>query len=101
MPTRRTVLEQVSAIAVSAAVSKLFLAATKAEAQTGHRTDEMTVTSAPQPQQEYYPPPDFGPLPTRLPPETEALRGSNSLNAHAARSGLIAGAAVVVDALRH
>jgi hypothetical protein len=57
----------------------------------------MTASSAPQP--EHYPPPDFGPLPTSLPPETTRLKGRDSLKAHASRRGMIAGAAVVVRAL--
>lgn len=68
-------------------------------AQTQTHSDEMTVNSAAQPQ--HYPPPEFGPPPQKLPHETEELRGSNSLKAHAARSGLIAGAAVIVRALQN
>lgn len=47
----------------------------------------------------HYPPPDFGPVPATLPPETEALHGKPSLKEHARKHGLTAGAAVVVRAL--
>ncbi len=67
------------------------------EVPAQHAPDEMTANSAPQP--EHYPPPDFGPLPTTVPPETTRLKGSNSLKAHASRRGMIAGAAVVMRAL--
>ncbi len=50
-------------------------------------------------QRQHYPPPDFGPAPVELPPETVALAGVRSLKAHALRHGLIAGAAVVVKGL--
>jgi endo-1,4-beta-xylanase len=66
-------------------------------AQSPAHADEMTVNSAPQ--DEVYSHYNFGPLPASLPPETEALRGRNSLKYHASQHGLIAGASVVVNAL--
>jgi endo-1,4-beta-xylanase len=51
------------------------------------------------PRQQHFPPPDFGPLPKTLPPETLALRGSNSLKHHAQRKDILAGAAVVIHGL--
>jgi endo-1,4-beta-xylanase len=97
MPTRRTVLQQVSNLAASAVFTRLLAPMPSMSAQVPSRPDEMTQNSAPQP--EHYPLPDFGPPPTRLPAETQALRGNNSLKAHAARHGLIAGAALVVRML--
>ena len=61
------------------------------------QTDEMTriVTS-----RQRFTPIDFGPLPTVLPPESKALAGKNSLNAHAVKHRLVAaGAAVPVRPL--
>lgn len=63
----------------------------------GSQQDEMTriVTS-----RQRYTPIDFGPLPKELPPETKALAGKKSLNAHAVKHGLLAtGAAVPVRPL--
>ena len=97
MLTRRTVLEQISTVAISAAVATVWPRALAQNGPTQPHTDDMTLNSAPQPQ--HYPPPDFGPLPPTLAPETIALRGTNSLKAHAARAHLIAGAAVAVRAL--
>ncbi len=48
---------------------------------------------------QHFPPPDFGPAPLTLPPQTQALRGPNSLREHAQHHGLLSGAAVVVHAL--
>jgi endo-1,4-beta-xylanase len=104
MSTRRAVLTQ----ALKAA-GLLFVAGTSSnllaelEQQSpgnqhqGHGTDEMTVNTAPQP--EHFPQPDFGPLPAELPSEAKDIRGKNSLQAHAQRHGLIAGAALAVRAL--
>ncbi len=50
-------------------------------------------------QQEHFAPPDFGPPPVELPPETKALARDNSLRSHAHRHGVIAGAAVIVRLL--
>jgi endo-1,4-beta-xylanase len=65
--------------------------------QAGHATDEMTRRSAPQ--QEVYPPPEFGPPPKELPAEAIAVKGENSLKAHAAKHGVISGNAVIVRSL--
>ena len=61
--------------------------------------DEMTANTMQQ--QQHFPPPDFGPLPTELPAEAKAVAGKNSLNGHAKKHGLLAGTAVVVRALQH
>jgi len=97
MPTRRTVLRQFSSIAASAGLASLWPRAKAQNPAPQSHSDEMTTNTAPQPQ--HYPAPDFGPIPKTLPPETVALRGGNSLKAHASRAGLTAGAAVVVHAL--
>jgi endo-1,4-beta-xylanase len=65
--------------------------------QASHATDEMTRSSAPQ--QEVYPPPEFGPPPKELPAEAIAVKGENSLKAHAAKHGVISGNAVIVRSL--
>ena len=96
MPTRRTVLKQISTVALSAATLRRPSMGQAPPSQ--RRPDDMTANSAPQSQ--HYPPPDFGPAPAKLPAETEVLRGSKSLKAHAAHSGLIAGAAIVVRDLQ-
>jgi endo-1,4-beta-xylanase len=98
MPTRRKLLEQISMLAAAAGMTRLRRAAMGQDVQGQHRSDDLTVNSAPQSQ--HYPPPDFGPSPAKLPVETEAFGGSSSLKAHAAHSSLIAGAAVVVRALQ-
>ncbi len=95
MPTRRELLAHGSRAAAASLLSPLMKLA---QAQAPAHTDEMTANTAPR--QQHFPPPDFGPPPTALPPETLALRGRNSLNAHARRKGLIAGAAVVVHGLQ-
>ena len=103
MPTRREFLQHTSAIAALTAASRGNLSALAQDAQRPapqsppSQPDEMTRTINAQPQR--YPPIDFGPLPTVLPPETKALAGPNSLNAHAVKHGLIAGAAVPVRPL--
>jgi endo-1,4-beta-xylanase len=60
--------------------------------------DEMTANTMQQ--QQHFPPPDFGPLPSELPAEAKAVAGKNSLNHHAIKHGLIAGTAVVIRALQ-
>lgn len=65
--------------------------------QTAPHVDEMTINSAPQ--QKVFPSPDFGPTPKQLPAEVVAVSGNGSLRSHAARHGLIYGAAVVVKLL--
>ena len=104
MSTRRALLTQACKTAAMAAVPQLpayLIAAAQPPPgvqQPGKRaTDEMTVNSAPQP--EHYPQPDFGPAPLELPPEYKAIRGNNSLRAHAQQHGLIAGAALAVRSL--
>jgi len=103
MQTRRTLLMRSFKTTGYAAAMQLC-GGLKLWAETGEQTpppagaaDEMTRNSAPQ--EQHFPPPDFGPLPATLPPETKALRGRHSLKEHARRHGLIAGAAVVVKAL--
>jgi endo-1,4-beta-xylanase len=101
MLTRRRVLHQAVR---TAAATTLWMspvgALLHAEArQQQHAADEMTLNTSQQ--QVHYPPPDFGPLPAELPRETRSLAGSASLKAHAARHGVIAGAAVVVRALEN
>lgn len=99
MPTRRDVLTQglqsgaALAFAGAGGLRLLF-----AQQQHSAGADEMTANSTPRPQ--HYPPPDFGPPPKELPPEALAERGSRSLQAHAKKHGLIAGAAVVVKELQ-
>ncbi len=62
------------------------------------KQDEMTVNTTPHPQAfSHY---DFGPVPTVLPPESNAVRGRHSLKKHAQHHGLMAGAAVVVRILQ-
>jgi endo-1,4-beta-xylanase len=62
------------------------------------KQDEMTVNTTPHPQAfSHY---DFGPVPTVLPPDANAVRGRHSLKKHAQRHGLMAGAAVVVRILQ-
>jgi endo-1,4-beta-xylanase len=69
----------------------------QATQRAGQSTDDMTRNSAPQ--QQVYPPPDFGPPPKVLPAEAVAIKGEHSLRAHAAKAGLTSGAAVVVPLL--
>lgn len=59
--------------------------------------DEMTVNTTPQ--QQHFPPPDFGPVPKSLPKEALAVAGKASLKAHAERRGLIYGSGVIVRTL--
>lgn len=66
-------------------------------AQQPQHPDEMGVNTTPN--RETYPRPDFGPPPKELPPETIAVSGKHSLKAHAERSGILSGAAVVVRLL--
>jgi len=99
MTTRRTLLGQMTTLAASAAISKTFLSSIAAEAQAPPATDEMT-NSITQQRRARPPQYDFGPLPTELPAEAKAVQGKNSLQAHAAHSGLLAGAAVPVRALQ-
>ncbi len=101
MLTRRKVVVQGFKAASTMLSTRLYAPLLVAQGQTGTSahpaTDEMTVDSAPQPQ--HFPPPDYGALPAELPPETKALRGSNSLKQYARRHGLLAGAAVVARGL--
>ena len=108
MPTRRKLLSQSLQTCVGLAASSLtgglLSATTPALAQTQQKPpaaapDEMTVNSAPHPDQVYshY---DFGPAPATLPPEARAVEGGHSLKRHAQKHALIAGAAVVVHAVQ-
>ena len=99
MPTRRSILHHGLKAAGTAALfatpARSLLNAQALYRQ--HAPDEMTLNSSRQ--QAHYPPPDFGPPPAALPPETRALAGPASLKNHALRHGVIAGAAVVVRSL--
>lgn len=104
MTTRRTLIGQITTLAASAALSKSIIGPISAAAQppattpAPPRTDEMTTNITQQrPRFAQY---DFGPLPTKLPSEATAVKGKNSLQAHAARSGLLAGAAIPVRGLQ-
>ena len=104
MLTRRDVLHQglrAGAIASLPAAAARALAGWQASpqqaAQQKSKPDEMTLNTSQQ--REHFPPPDFGPSPTKLPPESKAVAGSGSLKAHAQRHGIIAGSAVVVRLL--
>lgn len=99
-PTRRAVVSG----SLQAAAGLALARATGMWAQTAQQQrpagapDEMTANTMQQ--QEHFPPPDFGPLPSELPAEARAVAGNNSLNHHATQHGLIAGTAVVVRALQ-
>ncbi len=105
MSTRRVLLANASKAAAIAVLSR-FAGGLSADAQQqpaekehpAQHNDEMTVNTAPQSQ--HFPPPDFGPPPASLPPETTRLSGSNSLKAHASHRGLVAGAALIVQVLQ-
>ena len=96
MSTRRTFLRHTSQLSALAAVCRHSPFALAQNAPTPPPSDEMTtiINSRPRPQRI-----DFGPAPTALPLESKALTGANSLNTHAVKHGLIAGAAVPVRPL--
>jgi endo-1,4-beta-xylanase len=97
MVTRRTVLTQGLQAGVALAFDGLADRCLAQQTPPAH-PDEMTINSAPHAQQAAAP---LTPPPASLPPEAEAVRGLNSLQAHAGRHGLLAGAAVVMRALQH
>ena len=96
MKTRREVLAGGWKMGVAAMLSRAGTASHLLAQATQH-PDEMTRNTAPR--QQIFPAPDFGPAPKSLPKEAQAVAGANSLKAHAARRGLISGAAVVVHSL--
>jgi Beta-1,4-xylanase len=100
MTTRRQVLNSLTAgatwLAVQQTMSRCWLLGQSAQ-QAGQHPDEMTANSAVR--QAGYPRPDFGTPPTALPKEALAVRGPNSLKAHASQHGILSGAAVVVRSL--
>lgn len=96
MATRREILTGGLKIGAGVALSHAILASDLL-AQAQPQPDEMTRNSAPQ--RTIFPQPDFGPAPKRLPKEALAVAGKGSLKAHAARTGLISGAAVIVRSL--
>lgn len=96
MTTRREMLAGGLKIGVAAVLSRAGVGSSLL-AQATQRPDEMTLNSSPR--QVTFPPPDFGPIPTVLPKEARAVAGKGSLKAHAARRGLISGAAVIVRSL--
>jgi endo-1,4-beta-xylanase len=80
------------------AISRQLLAQSQIGRESDPHADDMTVNTAPR--SEHYPPPDFGPLPSKLPAAALAVGGRNSLMAHGRRKGILAGAAVVVRGLQ-
>lgn len=100
MTTRRQVLNSFVAgatgVVLQQALSRSWLRGQTAQ-QPGQRSDEMAANSAPR--QAPSPRPDFGPSPNTLPKEALAVRGGNSLKAHAARHGMLSGSAVIVRSL--
>ena len=106
MTTRRTLLGQITTVAASAALSNSLFSSIAAQAQppagapprAPGQADEMTTNITQQ--RRRMPGYDFGPLPTKLPPEAEAVKGKNSLQAHASKFKILAGAAVPVRALQ-
>lgn len=92
-------------------ISRRTFLGTSLAALAAHQLPAQQSTPTPRPPDEMglntaqartvYPPPDFGPAPTSLPPETLALRGRHSLIAHARRHGLIAGCAVTARTLHN
>jgi len=96
MATRREILTGGLKIGAAVALSQIGIAPDLL-AQAPAQPDEMRRNSAPQ--RAVFPQPDFGPAPKTLPKEALAVAGKASLKAHAARTGLISGAAVVVHSL--
>ncbi len=91
MLTRRTLLTQSLQATVAAhPLATLFAQQTTTPPQ--QHQDEMGLNTSQQ--QQHFPPPDFGPAPTTLPPEALAVAGHASLQAHAHRRGLLSGAAI-------
>lgn len=96
MATRREILTGGLKIGAAVALSQIGIAPDLL-AQAPAQPDEMRRNSAPQ--RTVFPQPDFGPAPKTLPKEALAVAGKASLKAHAARTGLISGAAIVVHSL--
>jgi endo-1,4-beta-xylanase len=100
MTTRRQVLHGLAAgaagLAVQQALSRNWLVGQSAQ-QTPQHPDEMTANGAAR--QKVYSQSDFAPPPTALPKEAHAVRGKNSLKAHASQHGILSGSAVVVRSL--
>lgn len=97
MLTRRTVLTGGLQAGAAIALAGLPDFCSAQQAATPAAADEMTINSAPHPQTPAAP---IGPPPAVLPREAEAVRGHHSLQAHARKHGLLAGAAVVVRGLQ-
>ncbi|MDR3776454.1 MAG: endo-1,4-beta-xylanase [Terracidiphilus sp.] len=95
MVTRRRVLTQGLQAGAALALGG-FAGRSLAQQTLPAHADEMTINSAPHAQQAIAPMP---PPPASLPGEAEKVSGANSLQAHASKHGLVAGAAVVVRAL--
>lgn len=96
MVSRRKVITQGLRASAAIALTGLADLCRAQQAGSGSHPDEMTVETAQhQPQS---PAPTDAP-PAKLPPEAEAVSGMQSLEAHARKHGLIAGAAVVVHEL--
>lgn len=96
MATRREILAEGLKIGAGVALSCAALPS-ELLAQAPAQSDEMTRNTAPQ--RTLFPQPDFGPAPKTLPKEALAVAGKASLRAHASRTGLISGAAVIVRSL--
>lgn len=96
MPTRRQFVFQAGTVAAlfKPIAWAAFTASAPQTAKPAAVTDEMTVNSAPHPQ-DIYPPPEFGLPPAQLPPETLALRDTASLRFAAGQHGLVVGTAVI------
>jgi endo-1,4-beta-xylanase len=96
MLTRRTVITQSLKAGTAIALASVTDFSFAQQATPASPPDEMTANSAPQGQKT---PSLSDPPPAVLPSEAEAVRGRHSLQAHAQKHGLIAGAAVVVQDL--
>lgn len=96
MITRRQALRHL-ALTTAAGFSPSASAWSQAAGPQHPGPDDMTQNTAQT--TEHYPPPDFGPPPATLPPETVAVAGPNSLRAHAAQRNLLCGSAVAVAQL--
>lgn len=97
MLNRRTLLHHGARSLSSAALASLPCLRAFAQQATPPHTDEMTQNTSQT--RQTFPQPDFGPTPTVLPKETLALRGPNSLKAHAQSHGILTGAALVSNVL--
>lgn len=100
MLNRRHILQQALMAATAVVLGKtraIDLVAQQGAATHSVPLDDMTLDTLQQGQ--HYPPPNFGPVPVVLPPETAALAGSASFKSNASKHGVVAGAAVIVHAL--